>query len=369
VKARVLEEDAKSGAGRGLSRLRSSLTWLPGVLLSIVATIILLRVVSWGEVLGAWQNARPWVIAPALAFLVLAQLSRAIGWRYLVERRINLARSFSVLNVSYLLNSLLPLRLGDLGRAVLVAVPQGERSFLPASSALSAVVVERVIDLLVTGLLGLAFTAFFVGTSWASRALDVTLGLAVLGALALLALGVARAGIVRGFQARMGRVGWLNPWVARLDEFLGGIQVFGHWGVALPALAGILGAWLGWMMEYWVMLQGFVPGTGPILALAALTGGALGVMLPSSPNALGVYEAAVVGVLSVAGMSSGRAFAFALSLHVLNTIAVLALGALGLLKEGQSLGSLLAVVLLIRGRKQPESAQAQTEMPGKTGQG
>jgi uncharacterized protein (TIRG00374 family) len=348
-----MEKSGKTKTTRAMAWRRSALTWLPGLLLTILAVVILWRVVSWKEVLGAWARARPWVILPGLVLMVLAQLSRAMGWRYLVDRKVSVARSFSVLNVGYLLNTLLPFRLGDLSRAVLAGLPGRGDSLLSVSSALSAVVVERVVDLLVTGLIGLAAVAFFAGTSWAGRALEVTLLLAVLGTLALFALAMARAGIVRVVQRELGRVAWLEPWVVRLDEFLAGIQVIGRWSVAVPAVAGILGAWLAWMLEYWVILEGFVPGAGLNLALAALAGGALGVMIPSSPNSLGVYEAAVVGVLSVAGMSPGVALAFALSIHVLNTIGVFALGIWGLLREEQTLGQLVTAVMQIRGRKQP----------------
>ncbi|MGA2819931.1 MAG: lysylphosphatidylglycerol synthase transmembrane domain-containing protein [Anaerolineales bacterium] len=369
MKARALDKNGKRARTRTIAWLRSSITWLPGLLLSVLAIVILLRVVSWKEVLSAWASASPWVIIPALVLLVLAQLARAIAWRYLVDRKLGLSRSFSVLNVGYLLNTLLPLRLGDLGRAVLAGLPKGGVSPLSASSALSAVVVERVVDLLVTGLLGLAAIALFAGASWVSRALEVTLALAVLGTLALFALAVTRAAIVKAARRGLGRVAWLEPWVVRLDEFLEGIQVIGQWGVAVPALAGILAAWLAWILEYWVILQGFVPGASSRLALAALAGGALGVMLPSSPNAIGVYEAAVVGVLSVAGMSPGRALAFALSIHFLNTIGVIVLGTWGLLQEGQSLGQLVTAVMEIRGRKQPGEVSGMQAPPDRTGEG
>lgn len=369
MKSRALDKNGKTAITRAIAWLRSSITWWPGLLLSILAIVILLRVVSWKEVWSAWASASPWVIIPALVLLVLAQLARAIAWRYLVDRKLGLLRSFSVLNVGYLLNSLLPLRLGDLGRAVLAGLPKAGVSSLSASSALSAVVVERVVDLLVTGLLGLAAIAFLAGASWVSRALEVTLALAVLGTLALFALAVTRAGVMKAARRVLGRVAWLEPWVVRLDEFLEGIQVIGHWGVAVPALAGILAAWLAWILEYWVILEGFVPGASLKLALAALAGGALGVMLPSSPNALGVYEAAVVGVLSLAGMSPGRALAFALSIHFLNTIGVIVLGTWGLLQEGQTLGQLVTAVMQIRGSKQPGEAPGRQAPPDKTGGG
>lgn len=367
--SRIVPEEKKAESAQAGARHHSVLTWLPGVLLTLLAIAVLLRVVNWKGVVQAWATARPWVIVPGLLLMVLAQLSRAIGWRYLVDRKVSVSRSFSVLNVGYLLNSLLPFRLGDLGRAVLGGLPGRGNSNLSVSAALSAVVVERVTDVLITGLIGVAALAFFATGSWAGHALEITLVLAVLGIVALFALAVARTGIVGAARKWLGRVSWLEPWVVRLDEFLAGIQVVGRWSVMAPAAAGIAGAWLAWLLEYWVILQGFVPGAGANLALASLAGGALGVMIPSSPNSLGVYEAAVVAVLVVAGMSSGTSLAFALSIHLLNTIGVLALGAWGLVREGQTLGQLVPTVMEIRGRTRSGEASRLPGPSDRRGQG
>jgi uncharacterized membrane protein YbhN (UPF0104 family) len=68
----------------------------------------------------------------------------------------------------------------------------------------------------------------------------------------------------------------------------------------------------------------------------------IGVALPSAPSSLGVFEGSVTVVLTMGGLAQGTAIAYAIAIHLLNIVFLSSLGALGLIVEGQSLGSILA---------------------------
>ena len=74
--------------------------------------------------------------------------------------------------------------------------------------------------------------------------------------------------------------------------------------------------------------------------LFALGVGALGIAAPSSPGAIGVFEAALVGALVVFGVDASSATAFALSVHFTSYIITSLIGGYGLYKDGESLSSL-----------------------------
>jgi uncharacterized membrane protein YbhN (UPF0104 family) len=97
-----------------------------------------------------------------------------------------------------------------------------------------------------------------------------------------------------------------------------------------------------WAAEYWIVLRGFFPAAPVYWGLLSLVGGLIGVALPSAPSSLGVFEGFVTVVLTMGGLSRDSALAYAIAIHLLNIVALSALGALGLVLEGQSLGSILA---------------------------
>jgi uncharacterized membrane protein YbhN (UPF0104 family) len=72
----------------------------------------------------------------------------------------------------------------------------------------------------------------------------------------------------------------------------------------------------------------------------ALGVGALGIAAPSSPGAIGVFEAVLVGALVVFGLDASPATAFALSVHFSAYIVTGLIGGYGLYKDGESLSGL-----------------------------
>jgi hypothetical protein len=72
-----------------------------------------------------------------------------------------------------------------------------------------------------------------------------------------------------------------------------------------------------------------------------LGAGSFGVAAPSSPGALGVFEAALVGALTVGlKVDPSPATAFAIALHLSNYINTGLIGGYALLREGETLSSL-----------------------------
>jgi uncharacterized protein (TIRG00374 family) len=260
-----------------------------------------------------------------------------------------------VLNVGYLVNAILPLRLGDLARAVLAGSPRaGEPAQLTASAALSSVILERVLDLAFTfGLVMLALPVV-AGQSWGPRAILWTSLAAAIGLVGVLTAGMLRGPLTRLLRAGSSPASARARWAARLDQFLLGLQALRDWRIVLPS-ALLLGAtWLAWLLEYTLLLRAFMPQATLGQGLVALVGSALGMMIPSSPGGIGVYEAAVVGALTIAGVERETALAYAVSVHVFNSAGVIALGLIGLVREGQTLERLMGEVWRLSSGRKPE---------------
>jgi uncharacterized membrane protein YbhN (UPF0104 family) len=328
--------------------MQSAVRWAPGLIISAVAVALLLRVVDLNLLAKAWQQANLLYLVPGGTLLLLAMVARGGAWHVLSGRLSRPARAFWVLNVGYLVNAILPLRLGDLARALLAGSPRaGETSTLTASGALSSVVLERVLDLVCTfGLVMLALPVV-AGQAWGGRTIVWTTGVAVIGVAGVLVAGLLRGPLVRWLGARAPAGSPAARWVARIEQFLRGLEALRDWRIALPAMLLLILTWFIWLLEYTVMLRAFVPQATLADGLIALVGSALGMMIPSSPGGIGVYEAAVVGALAVIGIESERALAYAITVHVLNSAGVIGLGLIGLLREGQTLEQLVRNVLKV----------------------
>jgi hypothetical protein len=330
------------------------LRWAPGLLLSLLAVVLLLRVVSLEHLTAAWKRANGWYFLPGAGLLLLAMIARGLAWRVLARRRIPPQRAFWVLNVGYLVNAVLPLRMGDVARAVLAGSPRNDNTpAMPVSSALSSVILERVLDLVCTFGLVLLALPVVAGQVWGERTVLWTLATAGIGVGGVLAAGFLRDPLIGWLSRRVAPATRAARWVERLESFLRGLEALRDWRTALPAMLLLTATWLAWLLEYTVLLRAFVPAAGLGDGLVALVGSALGMMIPSSPGGIGVYEAAVVGALAVIRIDAETALAYAVSVHALNSVGVIVLGLIGLGVEGQTLERLMQEVGRVSAVRRP----------------
>ena len=127
--------------------------WL-GLGVSLLLLVVLLYSVDFREVMTSLRDANYLYVAPAIAVYFLAVYFRALRWQYLlsVVGEFPAARLYPVVVIGYMVNNLLPARVGEFARAYYLA----QREEVSASTGLATIAVERVYD----GLVLLAFAAF-----------------------------------------------------------------------------------------------------------------------------------------------------------------------------------------------------------------
>jgi uncharacterized protein (TIRG00374 family) len=316
---------------------------LPGLIISVLAIGLLVFTVDWRKTADEWGDAQLWVLVPALVCVLLAVLARAQAWRCLMGNKVPFGRCFWVLNIGYLLNGILPFRLGDVARAYLIG-RRKKRIPPPVSSgsALSAVTLERMFDLLLTCILVLGVLPSIAGMQIGGRVLWIAFGLAFVLYVALFAASIVRSRIVKIAAGAAVKMPFLRPFVKPLDHYLHGLAQVRNMRRSVPAILWIALAIFLWAAEYWIVLRGFFPSASAYGGLLSWVGGSIGEAVPSSPSSLGVFENAVAFVLTKSGFLHDTAVAYAIALHMLNIVTLSALGALGLVVEHQSLTSVLA---------------------------
>ncbi|MFO7742438.1 MAG: lysylphosphatidylglycerol synthase transmembrane domain-containing protein [Anaerolineae bacterium] len=312
-----------------------------GVLISLICLALAVTGVEWRRAGEALQRADWRYFLPAGLGVLAYLAARAVRWRILLGYRVRLLDAFSVVNIGYLVSNVLPFRLGDPARAVAV----GLDGKVKISAALSTIVVERVLDMLTVVLL-LAVTLPFVGeTGWARRA-GLLGGLLGLGSLAALVALAARP--------RWGRqaVAWIlgqlpsidvDRWLGWFDGLLEGLEALRSVRRAVELMAWSVVIWALTVAHYVAVLHAFMdhPGVWEASFLTAATG--LGMAVPSSPGAMGVFHSVARYALELPfGVPTETAVVVAFASHTFQYLIMCLLGLVGLVQQNLSFAQLRA---------------------------
>jgi len=314
--------------------------WI-GLAISAVALAMALLGIDLRRVAETLAQAEYVYLIPAAAGMLAYLVTRSIRWRLLLGSDVSFSRCFWVTNVGYLVSNVLPFRLGDPARAVVI----GQDEKISTAAALSTVVVERVLDLLMVVIL-LAGVIPFVSEAGGAAGVGLIAGGAALAALAVL--------LFLAFRPDWGRrvVRWVLGLVPRLDEQRWARVFDGLFEGLAPLRSGRRGlALLGWSVVtwacvvayYWALLRAFLPQPPVVAAAFIVCAAGLGMAAPSSPGAVGVFHAAVRYGLTVPfGVPDDQAITIAFALHAFQYVLGCLLGLIGLGRESLSLGWLRA---------------------------
>jgi uncharacterized protein (TIRG00374 family) len=321
---------------------------LLGLAVSALCFYLVVRVVDWPLLAETYRGVNCLYLLPALALVVLTSWARAYRWRLLMfpNDQQPLGRLFSIVNIGYLFNNILPAKAGEVVRGYLVGrmLPGGLAQGLPT------LLVERLLDALTLVLLSMALIPFVALPRWAITA-GLFLGLVAVAGAVLLAV-LARYGergldwawclLVRR-QRLLGRLPRLNsPRVrAALENLLLGLRVLAV-GRLMPGIVfWSLLIWLGYVLGNYVVMAAFGMTHLPVTAAAAvLCATGYSMLLPSSPGAFGPLEGAAVLALGLYGVGESQAFGYAFGQHVFTAMVLVLLGLWGLRRESLTFGGI-----------------------------
>jgi len=287
---------------------------LAGVVLSLLLAYLALRDVDRGALQAALGNQEYVYLLPAGAVLAAGVTLRAWRWQLLFEpgSRPRLAHVMSALLIGYLFNTILPARAGELARVQALGRRTGiSRARARDRRSRAGLRPRRA------GAAPRGGRPFLPPVDWLNAAV-------VLGALPAFGLIVA-AVIVRRYGVRAARI-IVRPlrWLPRVghecaeqiaDNLVTGLAGITAGRMTLPALAATALSWLVLAASVWLLLLGTDINVGYGMALLVLIATNLVLVLPSSPAALGAFEAAVVVALGAYGVERAEALSFALVLH------------------------------------------------------
>lgn len=310
--------------------------WL-GFLISIIALIWTFSGINFADFFSSLRQANLWWFIPGMLAWFVTLVARAKRWSILMNDT-PFGITFHALNIGYLLNCVLPGRVGEVGRAFVI----GERTTLSAAKAMSSVVVERLFDLAVVVLLFVVFAQFIPMTVDLARGAAIAGGLVMvlLIAAGLLVWQAARAErllahLLQRFAPRVNAA----PWLQRFREIRDGFKIVGTPGRFWNVIGLTVVIWAATIVfAFFVMAGFFAPRwdqSGLMIIVANLAGA-----LPSAPAGLGVVQGFASKALIVPfGMGSQQAALATAYVFVWSLVQILGLilfGLVGLTSIGMS---------------------------------
>jgi hypothetical protein len=230
--------------------------------------------------------------------------------------------------IGYLMNNILPARLGELVRSHYL----GDREGISRASALGTVVVERVVDLV--AVVAIASTSLVVLSVRGYIASAVLVGAGITGLLLVaLAIGIAAHRLPGAVRVRVAAERWprVRELASRLQD---GLAVAGRPRTLAEALICSAASWAAAILAFAAVGQsiGLQLSIGQSALMAS--GVALASAIPAGPSNLGTFEFAAVAVGQAIGISREEAFALALIVHASILVVTSVGGGISLVRIG-----------------------------------
>jgi uncharacterized protein (TIRG00374 family) len=319
--------------------------WI-GTGISLALLIYLFARVNYGQLWFSLASADLSLLLIASVLLVGTLVMRAWRWQYLLKplKNVSFSNSMSATAIGLMANMILPVRLGEIVRAVVL----GQRERIDKSASFATVVVDRLLD---------GFTILFIllvllmvaplpfdqdwqqRLRWGGMAFFLLYG----GVFALLFyLHRAPAQVLQGVRHLCSRLPtrWVDRFCRFLESFSEGLHTLDHKEYLGQIIVTSLILWGLIGIYNFLVVLAFQLHLPPTVGFILLVAQAAAVMLPASPGFVGTHHAASVACLSLWGVTPEVALSVALVMHAIGFFLTIAIGVVYLWAVGLSMRDL-----------------------------
>ncbi|MBL8101320.1 MAG: flippase-like domain-containing protein [Anaerolineales bacterium] len=331
--------------------------WLPGALVSIALIVAILYFVDFQTM---WDSIRAADYRLLLGSVILSFawiLVRAKVWQTLLRDKPNYKDVLLTTGEGYLLNNFLPFRLGELGRAFLLSRKSGGMQF---GEILPTIFIERAVDLVFSAVIFLVSLPYVVGFNGSERIGYIVGAIVLIGLVFMYILARNNQWALDIFHKLSARWPSLQKFGGSfLESFFQGLGVLTDGWLFLRFLFWMTFDWAIALAAYYIITLAFFPQAEVIWGFFILGAAAFGGAIPSLPGAVGTFEGAVAGALTLlAGeQAASTALAVALTARLYNYINSGVIGGLGLMSEGQTLSGIYRQLMNLRNKDQPQESE------------
>ncbi|MBO1222919.1 MAG: flippase-like domain-containing protein [Candidatus Scalindua sediminis] len=362
---------------------KKKIVFISGILISIICSWLFARKIEWAHLNEAFREANYIYIIPTIMVIFLSHYLRAVRWSTLIApiKKVSILNLFSATMIGFMANSVLPARVGEIIRPVVIA----RRENIKITTTFATVVMERIFDVLSvivfasllffflpsetsqnkrTGMINhveastkdlkegqesyssAANKESYTDTSKVIKQLkkwSVVLaffGILAITTLFLLSVYPQKAGAVLEKLLFLFPHHLKDKLINFLHSFISGLQVLDNKKQLLWIGTLSLIIWFFNAASVYVLCYSFNIGLSFAGACFVIVCLALAVALPQAPGFIGVFHIATQKSLAIFGVGLSSAQSYAITLWALSVIPVTLVGLLFLWREGMSLGEI-----------------------------
>ncbi len=325
---------------------------------SLVLMIALLAIFLWNvdfaEVGRAMANADPARLAAAAVIALIAYWLRALRWQFILLPVAKVRHTSVLLTtaVGYAALSLLPARMGDLIRPILLA----RREKIPTSASLASILTERVFDMWTVVFFFLVFIVWPPAMpnldDQAKRSLEVLsisgyvvgVGL-VIGTLILLGLFKYQERFISVITRPIAWIkkDWQQPAENFFVHFLDGLRVLQRPRDLLITTIASIAMWYVICWQVQMTLLAFDVHLPLRASYLLVTLAVLGLAVPTPGGVGGFHKATQVGMTMFFGIGLNKATGIAIAYHAICFVPITIIGLLCLPLLGVNLREVEAI--------------------------
>ncbi len=305
------------------------------------------------EILESLRHVRINYLLISMLSVVGFMFIRAIRLLFMLDNSIPYSKVFHIQNIGYMLSQLLPLRLGDVARVILI----GNVPPVTMAQGLSTLVIERLMDLLFIVVL-LPFTISGIANipEWMRSFAQLSGLVAIAGIGVLIIAANQRERALRIADSLMGRLlPFLNreSWLRRFDGLLVGLKSLTSIrdGAILILLTILI--WVPVIIAYYFAILAVNLEPTWTMAAFVVCAAALSVAIPSTPGQAGPFHFAVITALQLFGQPAAESASFAFLYHIGSLLVMVILGMIGILSTGVTFGNVIRSTQSFVSRQSP----------------
>lgn len=310
--------------------------WI-GIAISLVFLYLAFRGLDWRNLWSALKEVNLLVLSGGVCIYLISYIFRGLRWHLMLRsvKSISVRDMTRFVIMGFMCNNLLPARLGEFARALIIA----NKERISARASFASVVLERFFDGLTIVLLLLVLMIQQPFPPWVRQMGLFAAALFLIGFVFLIILGHKGEKWIRVIQNRFPGViigkaaGFMLKFIDGLEMLKDKKQVF-----AVFMLSMLI--WAIESINYLVVMRSLGIGLGTGAAAFTLVVANLGIMIPSSPGNVGTMHYFLIRGLSMYGVGKDLSLAYALVLHAAIYLPITILGILFLSQMGLSLKSI-----------------------------